>query len=338
MRLELRLMRTLSGIFLPFVLFLICVASVSAVGAQGQSAAATNAAGAATPSPAGPMAPANLTGTASTVSTSAAMPVAVAQTPQIDAKTAVQAITSMFTLNSSVNVEATGKPLVSTGSWGAQTQFPSGPPKPCALARVPCVKVIYRVAESSVVCEWTVGQVTVVEVKPGQESAHVVHTVVLDENAAAAQYTLRRAWASGEAMPTPTAGTSPQYPKIARDAGVGGVVTVRLIVGPDGVVKSAVATAGSKLLQTPVVEAVHTWRFSPLAIGDQPTSFQLDEQFTYSVGKTDFTDSMNPSGKIIEAERDPRNAPGFNTAGVSSGRWQSCNSTGCVTVSPLTPQ
>jgi TonB family protein len=244
----------------------------------------------------------------------------------------------MFEINQSVNVDATGKPLPATGSWGAQAQLPEHPTKPCALARVPCVNVLYRVPEEKIVCAWTIGFVNAIEPQPDGTIKKGLHRIVLDENDDAAHYTLRKAWSPGEEMPKPTVFQRAAYPALARDAKVGGSVVVRLIVGPDGLVKSTYAN-GPKLLQPAVIEAVSHWKFEPLIIGVQPTSFQLDEQFNYDAGHADFSSSMDPSGKVMVQETDPHYGPGFRSDGASSGTWQTCNAaSGCTAVAPTTPK
>ena len=244
----------------------------------------------------------------------------------------------MFTLNLAVNLQSTGKPLPATGSWGAQTQFPTGPPKVCAQARIPCVKVLYRVPEQNIVCEWTLGVIKAVEPQPDGTIKHALHQLVLDENEAAARYTLRKAWAAGENRPTPTSFQRPDYPDIARNAGVGGVVVVRLIVGPDGLIKSAAPLGGPALLQPPVLDAVRHWKFDPLTIGQQPTSFQIDEQFAYNAAKPNTFADMDPSGKVMLEQTDSHLEPGFHTNGASSGSWATCSAVTCTQAAPSTPK
>jgi TonB family protein len=56
---------------------------------------------------------------------------------------------------------------------------------------------------------------------------------------------------------------SPDYPKIARQAGVHGEVSVEVIVSPTGSVESARAISGHPLLASCAVEAARRWRFQP---------------------------------------------------------------------------
>jgi TonB family protein len=254
--------------------------------------------------------------------------------PQI----AVKAILTMFALNDTVNLSTTGKPLPATGSWGAQTQFPNGVPPACAAARVPCVKVVYRVPELNIVCDWTIGLLVAVEVSPTGEVQHKIHTVVLYENEAAAQYTLQKVWLPGNVAPKPVELHRAGYPEIARAARIDGAVVVRIVVGPDGLVKSAAILAGPSMLRDAVLSAVRQWKFEPLTIGSQTTSFRLDRQFNFNAAKPDFSAGMDPSGKVILSEGDPLFGPGFYSQGASSGTWESCSATGCNKASPSTPK
>jgi TonB family protein len=251
---------------------------------------------------------------------------------------AVDAVIGMFTPNEAVNVETTGKPLHTTGSWGVQTKFSEGLPKACALARVPCAVVVYRVPEDKVVCEWTVGFVNVVETQPDGAIKHAMHVDVLDENETAARYTMKKAWSRGETTPRPVVFQRPEYPSIARTSGVSGVVTVRVVVGPDGLVKSVVATSGPPMLQAPVIAAVRQWKYNPIEIGQEPTSFRVDEHFSYNIKAPDFAAGMDPSGHVVLEQTDPHLDPGFRTNGVSSGAWMSCTGAGCQSAAPAVPK
>jgi TonB family protein len=269
----------------------------------------------------------------------AATPSAAAVPEVADPKAAVAAIISMFTPNDLVSVPGVGKPLAMTGTWGAQTRFPSGVPHACALARVPCIKVIYNVPEDKIMCEWLIGYLVAVETQPDGSIKHAVHQVVLDENDAAARYTVRKAWSRGESRPKPVFSKAPVYPAIAQAAGIEGVVQVRMVVGPDGSVISAAPIGGPKMLQETTVEAVRQWKFDPPVIGAQPTSYRIDQYFTYNHGRPDFSSDMDPSGKVMNQNSDPHFAPGFSSSGAASGQWESCTAaTGCVNAAPPTPQ
>jgi TonB family protein len=243
----------------------------------------------------------------------------------------------MFTPNPAVNVGATGKPLPMTGTWGVQMKFPDGPPKACVVARIPCLKVIYRVPEENTVCDWTLGMITAVEPQPDGTIKHAIHEVLLDENEAAALYTLKKDWVRGEARPKPVVYQAAEYPEIAHNAHIGGVVGVRITVGPDGLVKNVEATSGPAVLQSTVVAAVKQWKYDPLAIGQRPTSFRVEASFSFKISGPNIAAGMNPSGKIMVPEDDPHYAHGLRQNGVATGGWDSCSAVGCTAAAPLTP-
>lgn len=58
---------------------------------------------------------------------------------------------------------------------------------------------------------------------------------------------------------------APVYPASARNSGVTGVVTVRILVGADGSVEdvTVVGSSGNGAMDNSVVTAVNKWRFSP---------------------------------------------------------------------------
>jgi TonB family protein len=253
-----------------------------------------------------------------------------------DPKAAINTILATFMINDAAKVPTTGKPLPMTGSWGVQTHFPDGPPQSCRLARVPCLKVVYKVPTADVICDWTIGYLVAVVPQADGSIKHDFRAVVLDENDAAADYTLRKSFV-GDVPPQRTVSQAAVYPAIAQAGRIEGSVAVRIVVGPDGSVQSARAV-GPPLLQGAALDAVRHWKFDPLVIGSRPTSFQLDQQFDFNAHHPGLSEAMNPSGKVMLQEADPRVGNGFRSNGASSGAWESCNTTGCNMGSPQAPQ
>jgi len=274
--------------------------------------------------------------TAPTITTTATSTASAPTGPVLDPSAAVKSVIGMFTPNDLVNVPALGKPLPLTGTWGAQTRFPNGYPAPCARAAVPCIKVIYNLPEAKITCEWTLGYLVAVEPQPDGTIKHAVHEIVLDENADAAHYTMRKSWSRGDTRPHAIVTKSPIYPAIAAAANIGGVVAVRLVIGPDGSVVNAAAIGGSSLLQPAVLEAVRQWKFDPPHVGSQPTSYRVDEYFGFNNGHPDFSDAMDPSGKVMMQNSDPHMEPGFTSQGTSGEQWESCTAVTCVHATPPT--
>ena len=63
---------------------------------------------------------------------------------------------------------------------------------------------------------------------------------------------------------------APDYPDIARQAGVEGDVTLRVVIGKDGAVADVVPISGEPVLARAAVEAVERWRYAPVLVGGRP--------------------------------------------------------------------
>ena len=61
------------------------------------------------------------------------------------------------------------------------------------------------------------------------------------------------------------------YPRVARQAGLGGRVTVRAVIAPDGSVESVeVFSSTNPLFNDAAVEAVRRWRYRPALMNGRP--------------------------------------------------------------------
>jgi len=64
---------------------------------------------------------------------------------------------------------------------------------------------------------------------------------------------------------------SPSYPRVARQAGLGGRVTVRAVIAPDGSVESVeVFSSTNPLFNDAAVDAVRKWRYRPALMNGRP--------------------------------------------------------------------
>jgi protein TonB len=74
----------------------------------------------------------------------------------------------------------------------------------------------------------------------------------------------------------------PDYPLVAKQAHVQGVVVVSAIVGVDGKVKSASAVSGPPLLQKAAVDAVRQWIYKPTTLNGAPVESEtrVEVRFT----------------------------------------------------------
>lgn len=76
----------------------------------------------------------------------------------------------------------------------------------------------------------------------------------------------------------------PEYPLVAKNAHVQGIVVVSATVGVDGKVKSASAVSGPPLLQKAAVEAVRQWIYKPTTLNGAPVESEtrVEVRFTNS--------------------------------------------------------
>jgi protein TonB len=66
-----------------------------------------------------------------------------------------------------------------------------------------------------------------------------------------------------EELPDPVTRVKPDYPDIARNAGMEGTVLVRALVGLDGRVRRAEIERSSVMFDEPALAAVRQWTFTP---------------------------------------------------------------------------
>jgi protein TonB len=62
----------------------------------------------------------------------------------------------------------------------------------------------------------------------------------------------------------------PVYPSLAREAGIEGTVTLRMLVGRDGRVKHCAFVEGNSLLKDAAIASAWTTRFSPAMYHNEP--------------------------------------------------------------------
>lgn len=203
-------------------------------------------------------------------------PVPPASIPSPTPQAAVNVVTSDFTPNPLVRVPATGKPLPTTGSWGALMQVSDkDAPEKCRGGGEPCMKVLYHVPEAGLECSWIVGFAA--DPKSGGVSPEI-----LEEDDNAATYTMRKAWEVGEKPPVPKEQYLPVYPPRANATQLQGDVVVRVVVDSNGKTTSAAGISGPTLLALISDVAAHQWKFRPYCVGIGPaTAFSKDLRFHF---------------------------------------------------------
>jgi protein TonB len=74
---------------------------------------------------------------------------------------------------------------------------------------------------------------------------------------------------------------APEYPPLALQARVGGLVILEAEVAENGRVRTVTVLRGHPLLDAAALEAVREWRYQPLLLNGQPTPFILTVTLTF---------------------------------------------------------
>ena len=75
-----------------------------------------------------------------------------------------------------------------------------------------------------------------------------------------------------EELPEVITKVPPEYPDLARSAGVDGVVQLQALVGKDGKVKDVKVMKGQEMLNASAVKAVRQWIFKPALSNNKPVA------------------------------------------------------------------
>jgi TonB family protein len=75
----------------------------------------------------------------------------------------------------------------------------------------------------------------------------------------------------------------PEYPEVARRAGIEGEVTLGLRIGPDGSVQDVTLLSGEPVLGRAAAEAVEQWRYAPLRIDGDPVNILTSVTFDFEL-------------------------------------------------------
>jgi TonB family protein len=170
---------------------------------------------------------------------------------------AVHLILSRYKIDPSNVVSNTHKPLPSDGKWAVSKETPEACPK----TNDPCVRVLYRVPDMNVTCEWTV-------LLRGNDDLNMV----LDLNEDAARYLIVKS-ASDQIKLKKLSGEIPVYPSIARDNHIRGSVKMLAHVDATGHVDKVTVISGPEMLRDAAVKALNSWVYEPLVVGPSTISF-----------------------------------------------------------------
>jgi len=76
----------------------------------------------------------------------------------------------------------------------------------------------------------------------------------------------------------------PQYPPLARQARIQGVVVLQAEIGKDGSIQNLRVVSGHPMLTTAALEAVKEWRYKPYYLNGEPVEVEttINVNFTLS--------------------------------------------------------
>ena len=77
--------------------------------------------------------------------------------------------------------------------------------------------------------------------------------------------------------------TAPDYPVIARQLKIQGVVEVEAVIGEDGAVEHVKAVSGSPVLTKAAGDALMKWKFKPFAEGGKAIKVVTTISFTFNM-------------------------------------------------------
>lgn len=126
---------------------------------------------------------------------------------------------------------------------------------------------------------------------------------------------------NGKAVSLP----SPEYPAAARAIAAGGNVRVAVVVGKNGLVKSAKAVSGHPLLRVPAENAAFKAQFKPFTILDRQFEIRGLLLYRFTAG--------NSSGFPVTTKIETLNTPILNGAAVSlpKPKYPKAASDNCIT-------
>jgi protein TonB len=76
----------------------------------------------------------------------------------------------------------------------------------------------------------------------------------------------------------------PIYPVLAKDARVGGIVSLDAIIGADGHIENLKVISGPPLLISAAMDAVKQWIYHPTILNGQPIKVETQIMVTFSLG------------------------------------------------------
>jgi periplasmic protein TonB len=79
--------------------------------------------------------------------------------------------------------------------------------------------------------------------------------------------------------------TMPQYPAIAKAAGVQGVVVLQATISQNGLIQNLRVISGPPMLQRAAMEAVRSWRYKPYLLNGVPVEVETTINVVFNLGE-----------------------------------------------------
>ena len=86
-------------------------------------------------------------------------------------------------------------------------------------------------------------------------------------------------------QPLPLYTPTPEYPLLARQARIEGIVRLEAIVGTDGSIRSVKLVNGPALLVQAAIAAVRTWRYTPPTLNGDPIEILMNVEVKFNLGR-----------------------------------------------------
>ena len=78
---------------------------------------------------------------------------------------------------------------------------------------------------------------------------------------------------------------APNYPPIAREAGVQGTVVLQAMISKNGTIENLRVVSGPALLQQAALDAVKTWRYRPYLLNSLPVEVETTVNVVFTLGR-----------------------------------------------------
>jgi periplasmic protein TonB len=79
--------------------------------------------------------------------------------------------------------------------------------------------------------------------------------------------------------------TMPQYPAVARVAGIQGVVVLQATISQNGLIQNLRVISGPPMLQRSAMEAVRSWRYKPYLLNGVPVEVETTINVVFNLGE-----------------------------------------------------